>query len=120
MSILTNSVLAIFAGGFLVLCAVVHGLMEAAGLRRIRLHDLRHTHVTLSRRAGESWDSIARRVGHTSPGFTMSRYNHVLPQEEYEAAERLGRSGVGFDLSMQYLSENARERLNLAQGRLGI
>lgn len=35
-------------------------------------------------------------------------------------AERLGRSGVGFDLSMQYLMENARERLNLAQVRLGI
>jgi DNA modification methylase len=36
------------------------------------------------------------------------------------AAERLGRSGVGFDLSLQYLMENARERLNLAQQRLWI
>ena len=65
-------------------------LMDTAGLRRIRVHDLRHTHVTLARRAGESWDSIARRVGHTSGAFTASKYGHLLPAEVEEAAERLG------------------------------
>jgi integrase len=58
-----------------------------SGLPRIRLHDLRHTHATLSLGAGVPIRVISERLGHSSPEFTLRRYAHVLPGMGAEAAE---------------------------------
>ena len=47
-------------------------LIETAGLRTIRLHDLRHTHATLAPKAGIPVKVISERLGHESPAFTLS------------------------------------------------
>ncbi|MGH3019167.1 MAG: tyrosine-type recombinase/integrase [Gaiellaceae bacterium] len=64
---------------------------KRAGLPRIRLHDLRHTHVTLLRRIGVPVEVVSKRVGHSSPSITSDIYSHVGedPALQREAAERV-------------------------------
>ncbi|MGQ0744931.1 MAG: tyrosine-type recombinase/integrase [Acidimicrobiales bacterium] len=57
-----------------------------AGLPDITLHDLRHTHATLLLKAGVPVKVVSERLGHASPGFTMSVYQHVIPGMQAEAA----------------------------------
>ena len=61
-------------------------LVHNAGLERIRLHDLRHTHATLAVKAGVPVKVISERLGHESPAFTLRQYAHVVPGMQAEAA----------------------------------
>lgn len=61
--------------------------VERAGLRQIRLHDLRHTHATIAVKAGVPVKVISERLGHESPAFTLKQYAHVVPGMQAEAAE---------------------------------
>jgi integrase len=62
-----------------------------AGLPVIRLHDLRHTHVTLLRKMGVPVEVVSKRVGHASPSITSDIYSHVAedPALQREAAKRV-------------------------------
>ncbi|PLS75753.1 MAG: hypothetical protein CYG61_05460 [Actinobacteria bacterium] len=51
----------------------------------ITLHDLRHTHAT-SFKAGVPVKVVSERLGHSSPAFTMTVYQHVIPGMQAEAA----------------------------------
>jgi integrase len=62
---------------------------KRAGLPRIRLHDLRHTHATLMLAAGTPVKIVSERLGHSTPAFTMAVYQHVLPGQQREAVQRL-------------------------------
>lgn len=57
-----------------------------SGLPVITLHDLRHTHATLLLKAGVPVKVVSERLGHASPAFTMSVYQHVIPGMQAEAA----------------------------------
>ncbi len=50
----------------------------AAGVKCIRIHDLRHSHVSLLIQLGYSAVDIAKRVGHRSIDITY-RYAHIFP-----------------------------------------
>jgi integrase len=60
--------------------------VACAAVPRISLHDLRHTHATLLLRAGVPVKVVSERLGHSSPAFTMSVYQHVMPGMQAEAA----------------------------------
>lgn len=62
-------------------------LTKKAGLRRIRLHDLRHTHAVLLAKSGAHPKVVQERLGHHSPGFTLDVYNDAFPSQQREAAE---------------------------------
>lgn len=70
-------------------------LLQQAGLRRIRFHDLRHTFATLLIDQGESPEYIQAQVGHASIQVTMDRYGHLLPDVNHQAARRLEDSLFG-------------------------
>ncbi len=57
-----------------------------SGLPEITLHDLRHTHATLLLKAGVPVKVVSERLGHASPAFTISVYQHVIPGMQAEAA----------------------------------
>ncbi len=61
-------------------------LAGSAGLPRIRLYDLRHTHATLGLSLGVPAMVMSERLGHASPGFTLRQYAHVAPCMDAEAA----------------------------------
>jgi len=57
-----------------------------SGLPEITLHDLRHTHASLLLKAGVPVKVVSERLGHASPAFTMTVYQHVIPGMQAEAA----------------------------------
>ena len=48
-----------------------------AGVKRIRIHDLRHSHASLLIHKGVSITAISRRLGHKSPKITLEVYSHM-------------------------------------------
>lgn len=61
---------------------------EAAGVKRIRVHDLRHSHVSLLIDMGFSALAIAERVGHEAVDITY-RYAHLFPTKQQDMANAL-------------------------------
>ena len=61
---------------------------KIAGVKRIRIHDLRHSHVSLLIEMGFSALAIADRVGHESIDITY-RYAHLFPTRQQEMADKL-------------------------------
>jgi len=59
-----------------------------AGVKRIRIHDLRHSHVSLLISMGFSAVDIAERLGHESIDITL-HYAHMFPTRQTEMADRL-------------------------------
>lgn len=66
-------------------------VLGAAGIRQVRLYDLRDTSATLAMAAGVSVKVISEQLGHASISFTLERYSHVLPSIQDEAAARVER-----------------------------
>lgn len=64
-------------------------LSGAAGLTRIRLHDLRHTAATLMLRAGAHPKVVQERLGHSSVAMTLDLYSHAVPSMGVEAADQI-------------------------------
>ncbi len=61
-----------------------------AGVPRIRIHDLRHTHGTLLLRQGRGVKEVADRLGHANPSMLLQRYAHVLPDQQADVARTIG------------------------------
>jgi integrase len=66
-------------------------IIEAAGVRRIKPHGLRHTMATLLLTNGEALHVVSTRLGHANPTMTLEAYAHVLPSHGRAAAATLGR-----------------------------
>lgn len=67
----------------------------AAGLPRIRLHDVRHTYATAALAAGVPTKVVSERLGHASIAITLDVYSHVLPNMQEEAAEKVAKLILG-------------------------
>jgi integrase len=63
--------------------------VKAAGVPRIRLHDLRHTWATLALAAGVPPKVVSERLGHANIQVTMNTYSHVMPGMQADAAEKV-------------------------------
>lgn len=61
---------------------------KKSGVKRIRVHDLRHSHVSLLIELGYSAIAIADRLGHESIDITY-RYAHLFPSKQNEMANSL-------------------------------
>ena len=68
---------------------------EKAGVKRIRIHDLRHSHVSLLIDMGFSAVAIADRMGHESSDITF-RYAHLFPNIQDDMANELDNERGGF------------------------
>ena len=62
--------------------------VKESGVKRIRIHDLRHSHVSLLIEMGFSAVAIADRVGHESIDITY-RYAHMFPSTQDAMAREL-------------------------------
>ncbi len=60
---------------------VFKAAIEAAGVKQIRIHDLRHSCASLLISKGVSIVAVARRLGHSSVEETLNTYAHMLPDD---------------------------------------
>ncbi len=58
---------------------------EQAGVKKIRIHDFRHSHASLLANNGINIQAIARRPGHADIGITLQVYSHLYPKESERA-----------------------------------
>ena len=61
----------------------------ASGIKRIRIHDLRHSHASLLIELGYSPLLIAERLGHENIETTLQTYSHLYPNKQGELATQL-------------------------------
>jgi len=64
--------------------------IKKAGVKKIRFHDLRHTHATLLLKQGVHPKIVSERLGHADTRMTLDRYSHLLPNMQRETARQFG------------------------------
>lgn len=62
-------------------------LIAQAGLRRVRLHDLRHGQASIMLAAGVEMAVVSKRLGHSGIRITSDTYTHLLEGVGRQAAE---------------------------------
>jgi integrase len=67
-------------------------LLRKHDLPRVRLHDCRHSHATQLLKQGVHVKVVSERLGHSTVGFTLDTYSHVLPGMQEDAAARVDRA----------------------------
>ena len=67
----------------------------AAGLPRIRLHDLRHSYATAALAAGVPVKVVSERLGHANTAITSDLYMHVPDEMDRAAADTVAASILG-------------------------
>jgi integrase len=61
-------------------------MVTTAGLPKLTIHGLRHTHATILLEQGVNPKVVSERLGHASVATTMDIYSHVLPDMQEKAA----------------------------------
>ena len=69
--------------------------IKESGVKRIRVHDLRHSHASMLIELGFSPLEIANRLGHEKVETTLNTYSHLYPNKRTKLAERLDREYKG-------------------------
>lgn len=64
-------------------------VLAKAGIRKIRLHDLRHTFGSLLIQAGASVVYVKEQMGHSSIQVTVDTYAHLIPSANVSFIDRL-------------------------------
>lgn len=62
---------------------------KASGVKKIRIHDLRHSHCALCFSLGFAPLEVAERLGHDDPKTTLRIYAHVYPEAGRQISDKL-------------------------------
>lgn len=74
-----------------ILMAYNEAVSEEERLPLIRLHDLRHTNASHLVANCTDIETVARRLGHSKPSFTLDVYGHALEENDSKASNTLAR-----------------------------
>ena len=69
-------------------------ILEHAGCKHVRFHDLRHTFATLALENGMDVKTLSAMLGHVSAATTLDIYTHITDDMQRAAAENIDR-GIG-------------------------
>jgi len=72
---------------------VFYKALEKAKLRKIRIHDLRHSYASLLIQSGESLAYVRDQLGHHSIKVTVDIYGHLAPEGNKTAVDKLDDEG---------------------------
>lgn len=72
--------------------------VELSGVKKIRIHDLRHSHASLLiSKLGAQPQLVADRLGHEKIQTTLSTYSHLYPNQSRDLANQLNELIEGFE-----------------------
>ena len=72
--------------------------VKLSGVKKIRLHDLRHSHASLLiSKLGAQPKLVADRLGHEKIQTTLATYSHLYPDQARDLADQLNNLMNGFD-----------------------
>ncbi|WP_409174825.1 tyrosine-type recombinase/integrase [Brevibacillus fortis] len=66
-------------------------IIQKAGIRKIRFHDMRHTHASLLLKQGVNPKIVSERLGHANVRITLDTYSHLLPNLQKDTADEFGK-----------------------------
>lgn len=58
--------------------------IEKSGVKKIRIHDLRHSHASFLIMNGGNIVAVSKRLGHSSVNMTLNTYAHLMKDSENE------------------------------------
>jgi integrase len=64
-------------------------MMQKAGVKKIRIHDFRHSHVAYLINQGVQPLIIKERLGHKDIKITLNTYGRLYPSQQKQVAEML-------------------------------
>lgn len=79
--------------------------IKKANVKKIRFHDIRHTHATLLLKQGVHPKIVSERLGHADTRMTLDRYSHLLPNMQKETAQKFGELLYGREDNNKHLSD---------------
>lgn len=65
--------------------------IKKTGVKRIRLHDFRHSHASNLIANGVNIVVVSKRLGHSDINMTLSKYTHLLQKSDDELTENIER-----------------------------
>ncbi len=68
---------------------VFNKALEKASLRKIRIHDLRHSYATLRISKGDNIQDVSNQLGHHSVKLTLDVYSHWMPGKKKAEVDAL-------------------------------
>ncbi|WP_366249325.1 site-specific integrase [Terribacillus aidingensis] len=70
---------------------IFYSLIKQSGVKRIRFHDLRHTHASLLLKQGVNPKIVSERLGHANVRITLDTYSHLLPNLQKNTVAEFGK-----------------------------
>ena len=83
-------------------------ILEHAGCKHVRFHDLRHTFATLALENGMDVKTLSAMLGHVSAATTLDIYTHITDDMRLTAAANIDR-GIGKAAPQEDASESGEE-----------
>ena len=83
-------------------------ILEHAGCKHVRFHDLRHTFATLALENGMDVKTLSAILGHVSAATTLDIYTHITDDMQRAAAANIDRS-IGKAVPQEEASELGQE-----------
>ena len=62
---------------------------DKAGVKRIRVHDIRHSHASLLINKGQNILIVSQRLGHSDVTQTLNTYSHLMPNVQRQIINAL-------------------------------
>lgn len=84
-------------------------ILERAGCKKVRFHDLRHTFATMALEHGMDIKTLSATIGHVSSATTLDIYSHITDTMQQQAAVRIDRKIGGTDAQMPTIKQEARK-----------
>lgn len=75
--------------------------IKKSGVKKIRIHDFRHSHATLLINQGMNIVAVSKRLGHSDVNITLKIYTHLLEENNEKITNLLTKS-----------SQNALKNMN--------
>ena len=84
-------------------------ILERAGCKKVRFHDLHHTFATMALEHGMDVKTLSATIGHVSSATTLDIYSHITDTMQRQAAVHIDRKIGGTDAQMPTIARKERK-----------